>query len=180
MNYKQIDKLDKTYIEGISKFFTDTNLNVLPRDPNYQNVKSLIQSNENDCIYTIEVKNIPLQINHFRNLQEGLKYLLGQRVVISPKEYLEEYHKFVSSFRVTLNSKQEVQMSKETMSSKSTEENERNPFINGNEQFLIGWKNHLQSIIEPDKMIVSDDVVDVSEMFSDLENFISEVTGSVG
>lgn len=118
--------------------------------------------------YTIEVKNIPLKVNHTQLLQEGYEYLLDQNVVVNRDEYLEEYQSFLNTFRVYLNSKQEVQKSKEDLSREF-----------GDKQYTEGWRRHLMSYVEPEKLGETSDSLNTEEMFSDVDKLVSEMTGSV-
>jgi len=160
-----IDPKMKQKIQG----WTSTkSLSMMGNDNQYKSYQSILNPKDEYMNYTIEVMNIPLSIDHKSNLYQGMEYLLEHNVVVSREDYLNEYQTFQDTFRLSLDTKQKVQMSKVSMSKDE-----------GEKQYLNGWKQHLMSYIEPDKVGETTNSVDTTEMFLDIDNYILEMSGSV-
>lgn len=154
--------------------------NDMTKDKNVSKYHELLRTNNDSQYtnYTIEVKNIPLEINHREIMEHGINYLFQNDVVVDIPSYWDEYMNWYTNFHMKLTSKSEVNMSMKDLSTKQDTQNSN--FINGQIQYLDGWMRYLKGLIEPDTIVneVGDKTGVYSSLFSQSTEWVSEVTGS--
>lgn len=171
----------KEYSEPMRHMMTPSEWSGIRQDKSLNQFHDLIDSNEKDIYYTIEVKNTPLIINHREIMETGMDYLLKYDVVVDLMEYFDEYNMWYNSFRMKLNSKSEVNYSKENLSSMDEVQLDKlKNFTPGQTQYLNGWMRHLGKMIRPDEeyKVEGDKTGVYSSLFKTQSEYVSEVTSS--